>query len=311
MLKFIFRRLISALTTVYFVITIVFFLVKLTPGKPFASEKMSVEAIQELERAYGFDRSLFVQYVDYLRHLIFYNDLGLSTRHLYSSVNDMIFPKDDDSSFYLSMKFGGVVILIVTILGILLGIVAALHPNGITDKCINVFTVLGITLPTIVTAPLLVLFFAVILGLFPTGGWAMSFKNLFLPVVALSIPNICYIAQIQRDSFINVLTMPFIKTARAMGIPKSWIIFKHAIKPSLIPTMSYLGPTAASIFSGSVVIEKVFSFPGIGTHTVNAATNRDYSMILALVIIYSIVLIICNTIIDIFYCYLDPKVKIS
>ena len=289
----------------------VFFLIKLTPGKPFASEKMSVEAIKELEHVYGFDRHLFVQYIDYLRHLIFYGDLGLSTKNLYTSVNEQIFPKNNDSAFYLSMKFGTIVILIVAILGVLLGIAAALKPNGFIDRAINVFTVLGITLPTIVTAPLLVLVFAVILGLFPTGGWDMSFKNLFLPVTALSIPNICYIAQIQRDSFINVLAMPFIKTARAMGLPKSWIVFKHALKPSLIPTMSYLGPTAASILSGSVEKKKVFSFPGIGTHTVNAATNRDYAMILALVIIYSTVLITCNTIIDIIYCYLDPKVKIN
>ncbi len=310
MVKFIVRRILSALITVFFVVTIVFFLTKLTPGKPFDSEKMSHEAIKEMEHLYGFDRPLFVQYVDYLRHLIFYGDLGLSTGNLHSSVNEIIFPKGNDSAFYLSMKFGLIVIFFVLILGILLGIVAALNPDGIADRCISFFTVLGITLPTIVTAPLLVLVFSVLLGLFPTSGWNMSFRNLFLPVVALSIPNIAYISQIQRDSFMNVLKMPFIKTAMAMGLPKSWIIFKHAIKPSLIPTMSYLGPTAASILSGSVVIEKVFSFPGIGTHTVSAATNRDYSMILALVIIYSIVLITCNTIIDIIYCYLDPKIKI-
>lgn len=311
MVKFIIRRILSALITVFFVVTIVFFLTKLAPGKPFSSEKMSPEARKEIEHIYGFDRPLFIQYVDYLRHLIFYGDLGLSTTNIYSSVNEMIFPKGDDSAFYLSMKFGLIVILFVVILGILLGIVAALNRNGIVDRCISFFTVLGITLPTIVTAPLLVFVFSVSLGLFPTSGWQMSFRNLFLPVVALSIPNIAYISQIQRDSFINAWKMPFIKTAMAMGLPKSLIIFKHAIKPSLIPTMSYLGPTAASIFSGSVVIEKVFSFPGIGTHTVSAATNRNYSMILALVIIYSIVLITCNTIIDIIYCYLDPKIKIK
>ena len=137
MVKFIVKRILSALITIFFVITIVFFLTKLTPGKPFASEKMSPEAIKEMEHIYGFDRPLFVQYVDYLRHLIFYGDLGLSTGNLHSSVNEIIFPKGNDSAFYLSMKFGFIVIFFVVILGILLGIVAALNPNGIADRCIG------------------------------------------------------------------------------------------------------------------------------------------------------------------------------
>ena len=139
----------------------------------------------------------------------------------------------------------------------------------------------------------------------------MNFKSLFLPVLVLSFPNICMLAQIQRDSFLNIMQMPFIITAKAKGLPKSIIFFKHALKPSLIPSISFLGPTTASVLSGTVIVEKIFGFPGMGTLTINAAINRDYNMILALVIIYSSILIFCNLIVDIMYGFLDPKIKIK
>ena len=139
----------------------------------------------------------------------------------------------------------------------------------------------------------------------------MNFKSLFLPVVVLSFPNICMLAQIQRDSFCNIMQMPFITTAKAKGLSKNIIFLKHALKPSLIPSISFLGPTTASILSGTVIVEKIFGFPGMGTLTINAAINRDYNMILALVIIYSSILIFCNLIVDIMYGFLDPKIKIK
>ena len=311
MLKFIFKRFINALVTIFIVITFVFFLIKLTPGNPFASEKTPIEAVRALEHMYGFDRNLVIQYLDYLKHIFFHFDFGMSTKNVGVSVNSFLFPEYGEGGFFLSIKFGIIVMIISTLLGIFLGIFSAIKVNGIIDRLINIFSIIGITFPTIVTGPLLVLFFSVFLNWFPSGGWEMNFKSLFLPVVVLSFPNICMLAQIQRDSFFNIMQMPFITTAKAKGLPKSIIFFKHALKPSLIPSISFLGPTTASVLSGTVIVEKIFGFPGMGTLTINAAINRDYNMILALVIIYSSILIFCNLIVDIMYGFLDPKIKIK
>lgn len=311
MLKFIFKRFLNALVTIFIVITFVFFLIKLTPGNPFASEKTSIDAIKALEHRYGFDRNLVIQYLDYLKHIFFHFDFGLSTKNIGVPVNWSLFPEQGEGGFFLSIKFGIIVMVFSTLLGIILGIFAAIKVNGIIDRLINIFSIIGITIPTIVTGPLLVLFFSVFLKWFPSGGWEMNFKSLFLPVLVLSFPNICMLAQIQRDSFCNIMQMSFITTAKAKGLPKNIIFFKHALKPSLIPSISFLGPTTASVLSGTVIVEKIFSFPGMGTLTINAAINRDYNMILALVIIYSSILIFCNLIVDIMYGFLDPKIKIK
>lgn len=311
MLKFIFKRFLNSLITIFIVITFVFFLIKLTPGNPFANEKTPIEAVKALEHMYGFDRNLIIQYLDYLKHIFFHFDFGMSTKNIGVTVNSFLFPEYGEGGFFLSIKFGIIVMLISILLGIFLGVFSAIKVNGIIDRFINIFSIIGITIPTIVTGPLLVLFFSVILKCFPSGGWEMNFKSLFLPVLVLSFPNICMLAQIQRDSFLNIMHMPFITTAKAKGLPKSIIFFKHALKPSLIPSISFLGPTTASILSGTVIVEKIFGFPGMGTLTINSAINRDYNMILALVIIYSSILIFCNLIVDIMYGFLDPKIKIK
>ena len=309
--KFIIKRLSNALLTIFIVITCTFFMIKLSPGNPFANEKTNEVAIKALERAYNVDKNVILQYFDYIKNLIFHQDFGLSFKNIGVQVNDLIFPSDGESGFWLSIKFGIIVFIIVTILGLSLGILAALNPNSGVDRAINSFTVIGITIPPVVTSPILVLVFSVILKIFPPLGWEMNFSHLFLPVLALSIPNICFLAQIQRDSLLEVMNSNFIITARAKGVNKDRILMKHALKPSLIPSISYLGPTAAGILTGSVVVEKMFQFPGIGTLTVNSALSRDYSVVLALVIIYSALLIFCNTIVDIIYTFLSPKVNIN
>ena len=309
MLIFIFKRIFNSIITLFFVITVTFFMIKLSPGNPFSGEKVSEESIKALERMYNVDKNIFLQYIDYIKNLVFHQDFGLSFKNIGVKVNDLIFPDDSESGFWLSVKFGLIVLIIVIFCGISLGIIAALKENSKIDKFINVFTIAGISIPPIVTAPILVLLFSVILRLFPPIGWDLDFSHLFLPIVSLSLPNICFLAQIQRNSILDVMNSNFILAARAKGLPKKMIIVKHALKPSLIPAISFLGPTTAGIVSGSVVIEKIFLFPGIGTLTVSSALNRDYSLILALVIIYSCILIFCNTIVDILYTFISPQIK--
>ena len=311
MLFFILKRIFNSIITLFFVITVTFFMIKLSPGNPFSGEKISEESIKALERMYNVDKNVFLQYIDYMKNLIFYQDFGLSFKNIGVKVNDLIFHDDAESGFWLSVKFGLIVLIIVIFCGITLGIIAALKENSKIDKFINVFTIAGISIPPIVTAPILVLLFSVILRLFPPIGWELDFSHLFLPIISLSLPNICFLAQIQRNSILDVMNSNFILAARAKGLPKKMIIVKHALKPSLIPAISFLGPTTAGIVSGSVVIEKIFLFPGIGTLTVSSALNRDYSLILALVIIYSCILIFCNTIVDILYTFISPKIKLD
>ena len=310
MLFFILKRIFNSIITLFFVITVTFFMIKLSPGNPFSGEKISEESIKALERMYNVDKNVFLQYIDYMKNLIFYQDFGLSFKNIGVKVNDLIFPDDSESGFWLSVKFGLIVLIIVIFCGITLGIIAALKENSKIDKFINVFTIAGVSIPPIVTAPILVLLFSVILRLFPPIGWGLDFSHLFLPIISLSLPNICFLAQIQRNSILDVMNSNFILAARAKGLPKKMIIVKHALKPSLIPAISFLGPTTAGIVSGSVVIEKIFLFPGIGTLTVSSALNRDYSLILALVIIYSCILIFCNTIVDILYTFISPQIKL-
>lgn len=312
MFKYIIKRLLGAVITVFIVITITFFLVHLTPGDPFSSERaMNTEALKSLHRMYKLDLPLWDQYCYYIKNLVFNFDFGISYKNIGVRINDLIFPSDGDSGFWLTMKIGIISFLFISICGICLGIISALKPNGILDNTICFFSTVLMAVPTLILAPLLILVFAVYLSLFPVGQWEFNFSHLFLPVISMSIHSICILSQIQKNSLIDVLNSSFIRTAHAKGLPQSYIIKYHALRPSLIPTISYLGPNIASIFAGAVITEKIFSLPGIGTLTVNAAMNRDYSMVLALTILFSIILIICNTIVDISYAFIDPKVRDS
>ena len=292
------------------VISCIFFLVRLTPGNPFSSDRvMNEETLESLERMYGMDKPLIQQYYDYIRGLLRL-DFGMSYKHIGTRINSIIF-KDFDSGFWLSIRFGIIVIVITVICGVLLGFASVLNPGGLLDKFVNLCSIIGIAIPVVIIAPMLVLTFAVKWRFFATSQWAFDMYHLTLPVIALSIPNVCTLAQIQRTSLIDVMNSPFINTARAKGLGFRDILIKHALKPSLIPVISFLGPASASILAGTVVIEKTFGFPGMGTLTVNAAIDRDYSMVLALVAIYSVLLITFNIIVDILYGFIDPKVRIK
>ena len=312
MFRYIIKRLFGAVITVFMVITITFFLVHLTPGDPFSSERaINAEALKSLHHMYKLDLPLWDQYCYYIKSLIFDFDFGISYKNIGVKINDLIFPGDGDSGFWLTMKIGIISFLFISICGISLGIISALKPNGILDNIISTLSTILMAVPTLILAPLLILVFSVYLSLFPVGQWEFNFSHLFLPVISMSFHSVCILSQIQKNSLIDVLNSSFIRTARAKGLTQSYIIKHHALRPALIPTISYLGPNVAAIFAGAVITEKIFSLPGIGTLTVNAAMNRDYSMILALTILFSIVLIVCNTIVDISYAFIDPKVRDS
>lgn len=312
MIKYIFKRILGAIPTLFMVITITFFLVHLTPGDPFASDRaMSPAALETLHKMYGMNVSIWQQYFNYLKDIILHLNFGLSYRNIGIPVNSLIFTADGNSGFWLSVKFGAIVLAMTTFFGLLLGTLAGLKQNSVLDRLISVFSVSFIAIPTVVTAPLLILVFAVQLQWLPPGQWQFDFSHLVMPVTALSLPFICILAQIQRSSLIETLNSPFIRTAYAKGLSKTRIVLVHALKPSLMPSISFLGPAAAGILTGTIVIEKVFSLPGMGTQMVNAAINRDYSMVLALTIIYSFLVILFNLLVDILYGFIDPKARIK
>lgn len=312
MIKYILKRLLGAIPTVWIVITITFFLVNLTPGDPFSSDRaMSASALANLHHMYGMDLPLWQQYFIYLKNIVFHLDFGMSYKNIGVPVDSLIFTKDGNSGFWLSIKFGSLVILVTTFFGLLLGTLAGIKQNGVLDRIISTFSVTFIAIPTVVTAPLLVLVFAVKLKWLPPGQWMFNFSHLVLPVLALSLPFICILAQIQRSSLIETLNSPFIRTAYAKGMSKTRVVFVHALKPSLMPSISFLGPAAAAILTGTIIVEKVFSLPGMGTQMVNAAINRDYSMVLAVTIIFSVLVVLFNLVVDVLYGFIDPKVRIK
>jgi oligopeptide transport system permease protein len=283
-------------------------MVHLTPGDPFMSDhKISPETLSLLKHKYGLDKPLWLQYINYLRNIAVDHDFGMSYVNIGTKINDMVFAAD--SGFSLSIRLGVVVFCVVTFFGILFGVISAAYNETFIDNIISFISVLFITTPTIVLTPLLVAFFAVKMRWFPTCQWGFDFQHMFLPVLSLSLGLIFLLAQIQKNSLLDVLNSQYIQMARAKGLSKWHILLKHALKPSLIPVISYLGPMAASVLTGTVVIERLFGLPGMGTLSINAAMNRDYYMILALVIIYTVILVSCNTVVDILYGFVDPKLK--
>ena len=316
MVNFILKKVFGAMVTIFFVITCTFFLTRTAPGSPFANIKVTKSDVEMLEKEYGLDKNIFVQYYEYIKGLFLHFDFGPSFSTKGVSVNDLIFPKktgneETKSGFWISIKFGLIVLAVVIFFGISIGILCALKKDSIIGKIIDVFSVCGIAIPTIVTAPLLVLFFSVYLEIFSVFGWAFDFSHLFLPVLVISIPSACRLIQIQKNSLCDVMNSSFILTAKAKGLKKKDIILKHALKPSLIPSISFLGPTAADILSGSVIAEAVFNFAGIGSMASTAALGRDYSAVMGTVIIFSFILILCNTIVDILYSFISPKINIK
>ncbi|MBP54745.1 oligopeptide ABC transporter permease OppB [Marinobacter sp.] len=305
MFSFIIRRLAVAVPTILALITVSFVLMHAAPGGPFTNERNVPEAVMEnIEAKYNLDKPLWQQYLIYVGNVA-QGDLGPSFRYKDFTVNELI-----ESSFPRSAYIGAWSFLFVVVFGVGLGVIAALKQNRWPDYTVMTAAMTGVVFPNFVMAPLLVLLFAVTLRWLPAGGWeGGQVEYIVLPIIAMATSYIAQVARITRSSMIETLRSPFIRTARAKGIPRHKIVLRHALKPALIPVVSYLGPAFVGIITGSVIIDQVFSTGGIGQHFVNGAINRDYSLILGVTILVGVLTIVFNVAVDILYTWLDPRVR--
>ena len=276
------------------------------PGGPFTSEKpLPEQVLKNINAKYGLDQPMYVQMYKYVTGIIFNFDFGPSFRYKDRSVNDLIV-----QGFPVTLKYGSWSFLIAVIFGVSLGVIAAVRQNSYLDYLSVGFSISAQVLPNFVMAPILVLIFTLWLGWLPGGGWeGGKIQFVIMPVIALSTSYMASIARLTRSSMLEVLNSNFIRTARAKGIPKYKIIFSHALKPTLLPVISYLGPAFVGMITGSVVIDMYFSTGGIGLHFVNGALNRDYSTIMGITILVGCLTITFNLLVDILYAWIDPKIR--
>ncbi len=305
MLRFVLSRLLSTIPTLFLVIVVAFAMVRAAPGGPFDSERALPPDIEaRIAAAYGLDAPLHEQFVRYVGGLL-QGDLGPSFRYQGTTVAELI-----AGALPVSLMVGGLALIIGVVLGVAVGTTAALNQNRWSDHLLMTVSMAGISIPNFVIAPLLVLLFAIKLQWLPASG-LRSAGSLVLPVFALSLPMVAYIARLMRASMLEVLKSQFIRTARAQGLHPNTLVFRYALKPSLIPVVSFLGPAIAGVLTGSVVIEQVFNLPGLGRLFIQGALNRDYTLVMGLVILYSTVVIVMNLVVDLVYGILDPRVRYS
>jgi len=280
---------------------------KVAPGGPFSAERNPPpEVLANINKVYHLDEPLPKQYVRYLGNML-RGDLGPSFRYKDYTVNDLI-----GNTMPNSLILGITALCSALVFGLLVGLVSAVKRNSIADYASMSVAVIGISVPLFVVGPLLMLLFAVKLKWLPTSGWItgrQGLKTLIMPALALSLPYFAYIARLSRASVLEVLRSDYIRTAYAKGLSYPVVLFKHALKGALLPVISYLGPAFAGIITGSVVIEKIFLVPGLGTFFVQSALNRDYTLIMGTVVMYSIILILMNFVVDILYAVIDPRIS--
>ncbi|MGR7921953.1 oligopeptide ABC transporter permease OppB [Zobellella denitrificans] len=305
MFKFILKRVLEAIPTLLVLITVSFFMMRFAPGNPFSSERaLPPEVMANIEAKYGLDKPVLQQYFTYLGNLA-QGDLGPSFKYKDFSVNDLVAQALPVSAKIGLFAFGGAVLL-----GVGAGIMAALRQNSWLDYAVMSTAMLGVVIPSFVLAPVLILVFAIHLKWLPAGGWqGGGWQFMVLPVVGMMMHYIAAIARITRGSMIETMNANFIRTARAKGLPMARIVLRHALRPALLPVVSYLGPAFVGIITGSVVIETIFGLPGIGQLFVNGALNRDYSMVLGLTILVGTLTITFNAVVDILYAVIDPKIR--
>ncbi len=304
-IRFALFRLLAAVPTLLLVIAIAFTMVRLAPGGPFDDERRLPPEIRDnVERYYHLDEPLPVQFGRYLAGLA-RGDLGPSYRYRDRDVDELI-----AATLPATLALGLLAMLLALAVGMPAGIAAALHHGGLRDRLLSGIAISGISLPVFVFAPVLVLFFAV------WGGWLpASFSGssgparYLLPVVALALPQVAYIMRLMRASMLEVLASDYVRTARAQGLPTRRIVTRHALKPALLPLLSYMGPAIAGVLTGSVVVEQIFGVPGLGRLFVTGAENRDYTLVLGIVIFYAALVIVLNLLVDILYGFLDPRIR--
>ena len=299
------RRLLATIPTLLAVITVSYVLVHAAPGGPFDSERVVSQAVlANLQAKYHLDRPVWQQYLYYLNNLL-HGDLGASFRYADWSVNDLV-----AAALPVSLAIGGISMALSFVLGVGLGIAAALRQNSAADYGVMLVGNLGSVFPSFVIGPVLVLVFAIGLKWLPSGGWDnFSPRFMVLPIALLTLINVATIARVMRCSLIVVLHSNFIRTARAKGLPTRLVVLRHALKPALLPVISVLGPLAISSITAALVTETIFSLPGLGKLIVNGAGNRDYTLVLGLVVLITVIAVTLNLLVDLAYAALDPKIR--
>jgi len=300
MLRLAVRRLAGAVPTLFAIVAVAFFLMRLAPGGPFDQERVLPAAIEaNLRQAYRLDDPLATQFAHYLGGLM-RGDFGPSFKYQDFTVTELIW-----GGLPASLALGAGAMLIASLAGVSIGLAAALKRNARLDHVVMAGAMIGIVVPNFVVAPLLTLVFGIYFGLLPVGGWRGPL-NAVLPIVTLALPQIATIARLARASAIETLGQPFVRTARAKGLPEARVMARHVLKPALLPVLSYLGPATAGILTGSVVVEQIFGIPGVGRYFVQGALNRDYTLVMGVVILYASLIILFNLAVDLLYRVLDP-----
>ncbi len=299
------RRVLATLPTMLAVITLCYLLLHATPGGPFDGErKVSAAVLANLQAKYHLDLPLWHQYLLYLKGLL-QGDLGASFRYADWSVNDLV-----ANALPVSLAIGGGSLLLALVIGITLGIVAALRQNSAVDYAVMLLGNLGGAVPSFVSGPVLIIVFAIWLKWLPAGGWNdFELRFMILPMALLTFINVATIGRVMRGSLIEVMHSNFIRTARAKGLPTRVVVLRHALKPALLPVVSLIGPLAISSITSALVTETVFSLPGLGKLIVNGAGNRDYTLVLGLVVLISVLTVALNLLVDLAYAWLDPKIR--
>lgn len=305
MAGYVLRRLAGAVPTLFLVVTIAFFMIRVAPGGPFDLERPLDPLIMEnLNRAYNLDKPLWHQYALYLGNLL-RGDFGPSFTRRDFTVLDLF-----RTGLPVSIQLGGLALTLALAIGACLGIVAALRQNSAVDYAVVGVATFGLTIPTFVIAPLLSLVFGVWMGWLPAGGWESgSLRHMILPVTTLALPQIAVIARLTRGATIEALRSNHVRTARAYGLPGYVVVVVHTLRAAILPVVSYLGPAAAGLLTGSVVVETIFGLPGIGRYFVQGALGRDYTLVMGTVIVIALFVIAFNLIVDVLYAWLDPRVR--
>ena len=302
MIRFIAKRMLGLAAVLFCVVSITFFLIRLMPGGPFDRERKLPEQIEKaLLARYKLDGPILNQYFGYLGDLL-HGDLRLSTKYRDRSVNEIL-----ADALPVSATLGVIAFLLATVGGVFVGSLAASYQHSWIDRSAMLGALFAISLPSFVIGPLLILIFAIDSQLLPVGGWG-TWRSLILPSITLAAPYAAYIARLTRASMLEALTQDFVRTARAKGLPESQVVYKHALKVAILPVVSFLGPLAANLLTGSIVVENIFSIPGAGGFFVNSVLNRDGFLLGGIVIVYCVLLVLFNLVVDILYGWLDRRI---
>jgi oligopeptide transport system permease protein len=304
--RYLLKRLLWLVPTLLLIITLVFFLVRLAPGGPFDSERaIPEEALKANEAKYRLSDPLWAQYTAWVGDLVMRGDLGPCFKYAGRTVNELI-----GVSLPVSMQLGTLAMLFALCVGIPLGIIGAMRQNTWIDTVAMSTAMLGISIPRFVLAPLMVLLFSLTLYWLPVARWE-SCRHMVLPVICAGLPSAAYIARLTRGGMLEVVRSDFVRTAKAKGLSERAVVVRHMLKGGLLPVVSYLGPGFSGLLVGSLVVERIFNIPGMGRYFIEAAANREYNLVMGITLVYAIILITLNTVVDLAYAWLDPRVRLE